>query len=532
MASTLDFDPGMDGLKAAINTTNAVRLLGLWVLYQVLVALYNISPLHPLSHIPGPRLAAMTIAYEAYYDLIKVGRYSWELRKMHEEYGPIVRISPSEIHCNDPSFIDEIYAAGGRKRDKSAHALRAMTYPFSASGFGTAEHDLHRVRRAPMGKHFSRQQMLRLEPDIHSTLQKFCGRLLSYGERHPGPFDITMAYSCFTSDVISEYSFGEALGYLDQDGWEPNWRQPMYAFLNTTFVFRFVPLVRHLAAVGNIVARRGWMGSDVKMLMDTLVVRLPAMIEKTRGDAEAGIVREREAVFMDMFQSKTLPESEKTIPRFSGEGMALMNAGTDTTGWALTVITYHVLSKPEVLNRLTAELAEAGLDADTLSWAALEKLPYISGVITEGLRLSYGVSARSPRIAPEEDLVYQGEVKGKGKVEYFLPRGWAMGCSSAVMHHNEDVFPDSDTFKPERWFDEQGNKRKDLEKCLFSFSRGSRQCLGMSLAYCELYLTVATMALKIFPRLTLFETTEEDVKFDHDLVVPMTKDDSKGFAMI
>lgn len=355
-----------------------------------------------------------------------------------------------------------------------------MTYPFSASGFGTADHDLHRVRRAPMGRHFSRQQMLRLEPDIHRTLRKFCDRLLGYGNRHPGPFDITMAYSCFTSDVISEYSFGEPLGYLDQDGWEPNWRKPMYAFLNTTFVFRFVPLVRNLAAAANALARRGWMGPDIQLLMHTLVVRIPTMIEKTRRDADAGISREREAVFMDVFRSKTLPESEKAVPRLAGEGMALMNAGTDTTGWALTVTTYYLLSRPEVLTRLTAELAGAGLDdVDRVSWAALEKLPYITGVINEGLRLSYGVSARSPRIAPEEDLVYRGEVKGKGNVEYFIPRGWAMGCSAAVMHHNEDVFPDSFTYKPERWIDEQGNKRKDLEKCLFAFSRGSRQCLGM-----------------------------------------------------
>lgn len=350
-----------------------------------------------------------------------------------------------------------------------------MTYPISATGFGTAGHDLHRTRRAPMGRHFSRQQMLRLEPDIRRTLRKFCGRLLGHGARRPGPFDITVAYSCFTSDVISGYSFGEPLGYLDRDGWEPNWREATYAFLNTTFVFRFVPLSRNLAAAAGAAARRGWMGPDVQLLMETLAVRLPAMVEGARrGAGGAG-----GAVFADMLESETLPEAEKAVPRLAGEGMALMNAGTDTTGWALAVITYHVLSRPEVLGRLTAELAGAGLDADNVSWAALEKLPYITGVITEGLRLSYGVSARSPRVAPEEDLVYRGEVKGEGKVEYFIPRGWAMGCSAAVMHHNEEVFPDSYAYKPERWFDDQGNKRKDLEKCLLSFSRGSRQCLGM-----------------------------------------------------
>lgn len=38
--------------------------------------------------------------------------------------GPLVRINPDEIHCSDFNFIDEIYAAGGRKRNKSDHQCR------------------------------------------------------------------------------------------------------------------------------------------------------------------------------------------------------------------------------------------------------------------------------------------------------------------------------------------------------------------------------------------------------------------------
>lgn len=45
------------------------------------------------------------------------------------------------------------------------------------------------------------------------------------------------------------------------------------------------------------------------------------------------------------------------------------------------------------------------------------------------------------------------------------------------MHHNESVFPDSYTFKPERWVDP--TERKRLEKYLVAFTKGSRQCIGM-----------------------------------------------------
>lgn len=42
---------------------------------------------------------------------------------MHEKYGPLVRISPNEIHCADVNFSDEIFAIGTRKRNKPAHQV-------------------------------------------------------------------------------------------------------------------------------------------------------------------------------------------------------------------------------------------------------------------------------------------------------------------------------------------------------------------------------------------------------------------------
>lgn len=180
-----------------------------------------------------------------------------------------------------------------------------------------------------------------------------------------------------------------------------------------------------------------------------------------------------------------LPPEEKSIVRLTDEAAAVLGAGTETTSWTVSVITYHLLTQPTLLARLTEELLGAVENPRKLPpWTTLEKLPYLAAVINEGLRLSYGVSARTARVPTEESLIYRGEWTPQGgklpvSVEYVIPQGYAIGMSSAITHHDETVFPDSHSFIPDRWLGRNGQRKKDLERALLSFSKGSRGCLGM-----------------------------------------------------
>jgi hypothetical protein len=87
--------------------------------YLVVLACYRIY-FHPISHIPGPRLAAFTYWYQSYYDLWPhSGRFLWKTAELHEQYGPIIRIGPNEVQIKDPDFYNEMYPSGNRRREKS-----------------------------------------------------------------------------------------------------------------------------------------------------------------------------------------------------------------------------------------------------------------------------------------------------------------------------------------------------------------------------------------------------------------------------
>ena len=85
--STAQVVPPATAGASILSTRNIAALLGLYVVYKLLQALYNVSPFHPLSGIPGPKLAAASYAPEFYHDVIRFGCYSKEIIKMHEQYG-------------------------------------------------------------------------------------------------------------------------------------------------------------------------------------------------------------------------------------------------------------------------------------------------------------------------------------------------------------------------------------------------------------------------------------------------------------
>jgi hypothetical protein len=60
--------------------------IGGLIIYLAVKSTYRLY-FHPLSKIPGPKLAAITSGYEFYFNVIKGGMFIWELERLHEIYG-------------------------------------------------------------------------------------------------------------------------------------------------------------------------------------------------------------------------------------------------------------------------------------------------------------------------------------------------------------------------------------------------------------------------------------------------------------
>ncbi|KAI0016878.1 cytochrome P450 [Xylariomycetidae sp. FL0641] len=483
----------------------AGRLLTLFVVYRITIALYNISPFHPLSKFPGPKLACMSYAYETYYDYWLHGRYTRRIQQMHEKYGPIVRINPDELHCTDPGMRDDIYASGNRIRDKSQHFLNMMPGATSVGSFATGPHELHRARRGAKARYFSRAQMLKLEDEVRDYTDRTIAKMLRCAGK--GQFDLKQVFNCYTADIISHYTFGEPMGFTTMEGFEPNFATWVHSFTENTYLLRNIPGARALTSMTPHIAK--YVNPSMRSFVEQLEVHIPRYIKNALAEKEHG------RLFSDLLDSPLLSDEDKSMYRLTGEGFTVLAAGTETTAAALSCISYYLLANPGLLAQLQGSLQ--GVDPMNPKWTELEQRPLLWAIIHEALRHYPGLSHRLPRMAREEELVYD-----RGDYHYVIPKNTPIGMSPILHNHNPELFPDPLAFRPERWLLPNGRHNYAMEKQLLSFGSGSRVCIGLNLAYCEMYLMTAAMALRLFPRARLVDTTAEDVVYDHDANVPQT----------
>ncbi|KAI0192589.1 putative cytochrome P450 monooxygenase [Xylaria flabelliformis] len=79
--------------------------------YVFMLAIYRLY-LSPLAPFPGPILARVTHWYEFYYNVVHTGKYYEKIRELHDKYGPVVRVTPEEIHIMEPSAYRDIFVMG------------------------------------------------------------------------------------------------------------------------------------------------------------------------------------------------------------------------------------------------------------------------------------------------------------------------------------------------------------------------------------------------------------------------------------
>jgi cytochrome P450 len=138
--------------------------------------------------------------------------------------------------------------------------------------------------------------------------------------------------------------------------------------------------------------------------------------------------------------------------------------------WAL----YWTHQLPHVHAAVMQELDSLGPHPEPL---AIARLPYLSAVCHEALRL-YSVAMLTFTRVVNEPLELLGQSLAPGTS--------VVGCIY-LLHHREDLYPDSYQFKPERFLNRQFSPFEFMP-----FGGGARRCIGEALALFEMKLVLVS----------------------------------------
>ena len=375
----------------------------------------------------------------------------------------------------------------------------------------TTPHDHHRLRRQPLNPYFSKQAIRNLEPLLYQSIDKIIDQTQKC-KAAGSVLNLSDMLSAFTGDVIMDYAFGQNLGFLDDLSVQKDWHALWVNLTGSGAMVKQVPIFGTLLRV-----MPPWMAEK----MDERFRLLGALFNVLRKQIlqikeEGSKSRDNSKGIMSELIYGDLPETEKKLPRLVDEGQSVVGAGSITTAEMLSAMMYHLLEDPKLMANLRQELEPVMKRTDGRpSQSDLEPLPYLTAVIKEGLRLYYGISQRLPRI-------HNADVHFRNTV---IPRGTPISMSSFMMHTDPAVFPESQSFKPDRWLNSGG---KRLDNYLVPFGKGTRQCLGINLAWAEMYLALASLCAPGRFEFALYDTDLSDVKIEHDFFVAFPRLDTKG----
>ncbi|KAL8853741.1 MAG: hypothetical protein Q9221_001384 [Calogaya cf. arnoldii] len=423
------------------------------------------------------------------------------------DIGPIIRINPFELHINDPEYYKHIYNFD-RHLEKRDYHIQNVQH--------TRSYPHYRPLRRALDPYLSLTTVLTLEPLIKHNVEALCRHIFA-AQSHQQTITLSHLYRCMTADIITTYTLGKSYDLLAV-GNERKSESFLRAF---RFTFRLLWLLREVPYLDVVVRWVGkgvgrWCAGDgiVPTLLrwqweiDTHLSTLSTSPSSPPKPTPADI----KPIIPSYIQNPKLPPSLRTGQPLHDTTIMLLAAGLETTAFALTTATYHLLSpsSPSHLQLLLHELRTSIPSPSRIpTYPLLRTLSYLTAVIKESLRLSLGATARLPRRNRKEDMWYKG---------WMIPRGTVMGMSHGDLHYDEGIFPDPRIFKPGRWLvDMEG------EECV-----KNRE----GLAHAELYLTIATVFRRYGEEIRLWETERRDVEPKRDFFVPATERGAKGLRVM
>ncbi|KAJ2734183.1 hypothetical protein IW152_002522 [Coemansia sp. BCRC 34962] len=453
-------------------TALAGATLALYVLFVVARSLLQ-SLFSPLNRIPGPLVNKFT-NLPLFYSILRGTYYEYSIG-LHKQYGELVRLGRDHVSVSNASELRRILATHNFR--KGANYERSLY--LKPTVFSTTDPELNRTRRRQFGGLYSMSSIhsmedLILEHGVLSLIKSWDRALRESPMENRAMVNYHYGFHGIGFDVIGILGFGQSFNVLSQG--------------DTKMTDAFHKLLILLAMTGRlpIIRRMRWAFKSLFAARDYVTDVVHCSIERRRA-----LIADSGKPPVDLLQKIIDAKDPFTgqvidMPSLVSETALLLAAGTDTTSNTLSWTLMHLMHYPDVYRRLRDDIRREFPDhSSPIHYEeARARLPYLTAVISESMRVSPSVASYLPRRLPMDG-------NGATVSGYFIPDGTAEICLGiAACHRSSNVWPDPCRFDPERFM---GDDAERNWKNILAFSSGVRMCIGRNLAWVELYTTLANL---------------------------------------
>ncbi|KAF2669327.1 cytochrome P450 [Microthyrium microscopicum] len=443
----------------------AVAAVVLGTVYSIWTVIYRLY-FDPLAKYPGPLLNRIS-PIPSIISLLK-GRIALDVKRWHDQYGPVIRVTPTELSFNSVAAWEDIY--GHRQGLKNMHKdpvhVGSVAPLAGVSTLTMANDDDHARQRRALAYAFSNKALLEQEHIVQGYVDLLLEKMTA---KQTAGVDVNLVdYLNYTTfDIIGDLAFGEPFGCLSAEMFH-DWVSLVF---ETIKVGALEQATRRLATAGG--SFQTFLVNRIPQYMrDLRVSHLTRSREKVLKRLAQKDLEHRDFIWYILQQQKRhdLKQDEIIV-----NGALFIVAGSETTANLLSGLFARLIWNPDKYAKLVEELRSNIKDPADLVSEKLKELPYMNACIEEGLRIHPPVPVGLLRTVPKGGAYIDGN---------FVVEGTSVAVNSWAACHNPVNFKDCDSFIPERWIDEK--YASDQKKAMQPFSLGPRGCIGRHLSYMEM----------------------------------------------
>jgi cytochrome P450 len=211
-------------------------------------------------------------------------------------------------------------------------------------------------------------------------------------------------------------------------------------------------------------------GQQIVQLLQEMDDLLYAQIAQRRQQGGAG----REDILSLLVEARDEDGRPMSDEELRDEMVTMLVAGHETTATSLAWTFHCILERPEVMDRLRAEI-RAVVGSGPVEPQHISQLEYLDATIKETQRV-YPIVPIVGRLL-HEPLRLGGQD---------LPAGVMVAPCIYLTHHSPDIWPEPDTFDPDRFLAKRVSPYE-----FFPFGGGIRHCIGAAFALYEMKIVLA-----------------------------------------